>query len=331
MTGRHPQAGELPVHRVASAADASAVLTFLARLERGTPPPGWEALAVPMVDESESARLQRLAADELVEDEGWTAVRADRAGRIVGYAGVRGGSATSSDVVAELAIEPDDTAALIRLAGELAGIAHVRAARRLTVWLRRVTPEQQAAMSPAGFTVGRQLAVLGVDDAHPVAPTGAEVHHGIRLRRYRPGDDDGGVIAVLDAAYRDGPEGSWDAERFAAARRSTWFRADDLVVAEQVDDGRIVGVHWTKRRSATLGEVHNLAVDPRAHGSGIGGRLLDAGLVHLRQAGCTRVILWVDQANATAASLYAGRGFRPLWQDVAFHWEQPGGGTSVVT
>jgi mycothiol synthase len=104
-------------------------------------------------------------------------------------------------------------------------------------------------------------------------------------------------------------------ERFASRAAAPWFRHEDLLVAHD-DRGRIVGVHWTKRRSADVGEVYNLAVHPDARGKGVGAALLAAGFAHLAAAGMLDVLLWVDLANERALRLYVAHGFTLRWEDV---------------
>ena len=77
-------------------------------------------------------------------------------------------------------------------------------------------------------------------------------------------------------------------------------------------------MHWTKRRGEGVGEVYNLAVAPDGQGHGLGRRLLDAGLRHLRGIGCGEVLLWVDLANEAAIRLYTTAGFTARWEDIAF-------------
>jgi mycothiol synthase len=101
-----------------------------------------------------------------------------------------------------------------------------------------------------------------------------------------------------------------------------WFRAEDLLVAE-APDGRLLGLHWLKRREADVGEVYNLAVHPDGQGQRLGPLLLAAGLAHLRAVGCEDVLLWVDRANDRAVRLYEGEGFTTRWDDVALEHPTP--------
>jgi mycothiol synthase len=80
---------------------------------------------------------------------------------------------------------------------------------------------------------------------------------------------------------------------------------------------RPLGLHWTSRRAHGVGEVFNLAVDPAAHGRGVGRWLLAAGLAHLTRLGRREVVLWVDAANGPALALYQAAGFTPRAHDVA--------------
>lgn len=61
------------------------------------------------------------------------------------------------------------------------------------------------------------------------------------------------------------------------------------------------------------GALAELAVLARARGRGIGGRLHDAVVEHLRSAGATRLILLTQAAAVDARALYARRG----WVDLA--------------
>jgi mycothiol synthase len=123
-------------------------------------------------------------------------------------------------------------------------------------------------------------------------------------------------VRLLMRAY---PElAGWYADGFAVLCAAPWFRAEDLLLLESTaSDGALLGLHWMKRRSAGVGEVYNLAVDPDAQGRGYGPLLLDAGLAHLVAVGSREVVLWVDAANPRALELYRSRGFTPRWDDVS--------------
>jgi mycothiol synthase len=122
-------------------------------------------------------------------------------------------------------------------------------------------------------------------------------------------------VTLLSRAY---PElGGWYEHGFARLRDGDWFRAEDLLLLEDAADGRLLGLHWMKRRGDGVGEVYNLAVDPDAQGRGYGPLLLDIGLAHLAAVGSREVVLWVHATNTRAFGLYRSRGFEPRWEDVS--------------
>jgi len=281
-------------------------------------------LGIPLVDEGERLRLN--AAAEGSEDTrtprpAWRPIVACRDEEVVGYAGI---------------VVPDDPVDLAvgdlapaRLPGAWAGILPALLngleavigtdAAGLQVWVRHVDIGDLAPAVSAGYRVDRRLGVFGRtlgDQPAPEPPVGTVV------RPYRQDADDEAVVAVLAAAYEGTGDGGWDLARFRSRRRLPWFRAEDLLLAVDAD-GHVGGLHWLKRRDAMTGEVYNLAVHPDARGRGLGPLLLGAGLAHLREVGCTEVILWVDRANERAVSLYTRWGFETRWDDVALHHELP--------
>ncbi len=85
---------------------------------------------------------------------------------------------------------------------------------------------------------------------------------------FRPGDE-AELLRVNAAAFAHHPEqGSMDAAELAERMAEPWFDPADLLVA--ADGDRMLGFHWTKRHSATLGEVYVVAIDPDAQGRGLG-------------------------------------------------------------
>jgi mycothiol synthase len=271
------------------------------------------AAGVPLVDEAERLRLEGFAAASPPRA-GWVPLAARRDGEVVGYGALLVGD-PSGDARGDAALlgrdeGPGTLEALLRT---LADEAAAAAATHLQVWIRHAGPSELAAASAAGYAVERRLGVLGrplEGSERPTPPAGVEV------RAYRPDEDDEEVVAVLAAAYAGTAEAGWDLAAFRERRAWSWFRAEDLLVAE-VEPGRLGGVHWLKRRGGGVGEVYNLAVHPDAQGRRLGPLLLAAGLAHLHEVGCHEVLLWVDLANDRAVQLYTAQGFATRWEDVA--------------
>lgn len=272
-------------------------------------------LRVPVVDESERARLEIASADGNGLPSDWRAVLARRRDAVVGYAGIvtpPGAVTTSGDVALDRSDE-DCGPVLAALLGAAASLSEQHGAERVEVWLRHATAADVACAENEGYRLARRLAVLArdLDDLAPPDLPGDLV-----VRQFEPGTDEAAVVTVLAAAYGGTDDAGWDAAKFAARQAYDWFEPGDLLLALDTS-GEVMGLHWTKRRSPRVGEVYNLAVAPQAQGRRVGGALLDAGLHHLRQAGCEEVLLWVDRANEPALRLYRSRGFTTRWEDVA--------------
>jgi mycothiol synthase len=142
----------------------------------------------------------------------------------------------------------------------------------------------------------------------------------VELRSFQPGDE-GELLRVNAAAFAHHPEqGSMDAEELAERMAEPWFDPADLLVA--VERGRMHGFHWTKRHSATLGEVYVVAIDPAAQGKGLGRTLVDLGLRHLGSLGLDDVLLYVESDNAPAVHLYEKLGFTHAASDTHVMYER---------
>lgn len=263
----------------------------------------------PLVDEAERVRLEELAEGRDVA--GHRAVVARRSGEPAGYAGLvleDDGSGTV-DLAA-----PDDADAAVAALDAVESLARAEGAGTLQVWARRATEDDVRRLLDRGYVEARRLAVL----ARPLsrAPEQSPTPDGVVIRTYRPDQDDAAVVDVLARAYAGTAEAGWDLEGFRERRRYDWFDPDDLLLAVAAD-GAVAGIHWTKRRGPTVGEVYNLAVAPSAQGHRLGPALLTAGLRHLHRRGIREVLLWVDAANQRAVRLYEAQGFVTRWEDVA--------------
>lgn len=313
-------------------ADPADALAFLSGLEA--------ASGVPPVDEDERRRLAGLTP---IRDPGWhwDAHLADADGATVAYAGIRTPGAAPGAASGAAGTVPDTCVGRVDLAFDRARpdaqralaamLGHVRlhaggpdpAAPHgpLEAWVRGATAGDLATAAAVGFRETRRLHVLGVTreaivDRVPHAPV---VPAGLRLRAFdpeAPGDTDAAaVVRLLMRAYPASAPAF--VARFPVQRAADWFRAEDLLLLEEVGSGDLRALHWMKRRGDGVGEVYNLAVDPSAQGQGHGALLLEAGLRHLADVGSREVWLWVDAANAPAVALYRSRGFTARWDDVS--------------
>jgi mycothiol synthase len=289
-----------------------------------------EDLGAPVVDESEQERLRALEAGDPRPDS-WRSALLRVGDRAVAYAAVvlpygsHTGVATGDVAVRRRLPDPSGvTAAALQAARDLVVDTDVRS---LQVWIRAVGPAELEGAEAAGGFVERELHVMsrGLPSADPVGHQALEDLEaaGGRVRSYHPDKDDTEVVAILAEAYEGTDDGGWDLDRFRVRRAYPWFDPEDLLVAEDAD-GHLLGLHWLKRRGGGEGEVYNLAVRPGAQGRRLGPALLQAGLDHLADSGCDRVVLWVDDANERAVRLYQRQGFAIRSTDVAVELDLDG-------
>jgi mycothiol synthase len=186
-------------------------------------------------------------------------------------------------------------------------------------WSHGDHPAAAALARRTGFDRVRELWVMRRSLAGLTeTPSGAGA---VPLRSFRPGDE-AEVLRVNAAAFAHHPEqGSMDADELAERMAEPWFEPAGLLVA--ADGDRLLGFHWTKRHSATLGEVYVVGIDPASQGLGLGKVLVDAGLRHLRDGGAEDVLLYVESDNVPAVRLYEGLGFTHAPADTHVMYVRP--------
>jgi len=143
-----------------------------------------------------------------------------------------------------------------------------------------------------------------------------------------------------NAAFADHPDqGGWTEDDILLREKEPWFDPAGFLLAERsgsaedqhqddgADDGKpeLIGFHWTKIHGSTgkhahepIGEVYVLGVHPSARGMRLGPALTIAGLRYLRSRGLSQVMLYVDESNTAAISLYSGLGFTRWDTDVSY-------------
>ncbi|MCC5996243.1 MAG: GNAT family N-acetyltransferase [Oceanicaulis sp.] len=149
----------------------------------------------------------------------------------------------------------------------------------------------------------------------------------VLVRKARPGDER--ALALAGAAtFLDSYAGVVDGAaivRHCAERHTPEVYAAALAdpdqalwIAEQAPGGAPVGyLHLTppdlpvEIRPGDI-EMKRIYVLSRLHRSGLGLRLLEAGLAHARAAGRSRILLGVYQGNERALAFYRAQGFTSL-------------------
>jgi predicted GNAT family N-acyltransferase len=96
-----------------------------------------------------------------------------------------------------------------------------------------------------------------------------------------------------------------------------WDGDDDAAtfhLGARAEDGRVVAIStWIRRRypdrpADDAVQLRGMATDPAVRGTGVGARLLVAGLTRCADAGAT--LVWA-RARATAVPFYTRHGFAP--------------------
>lgn len=240
---------------------------------------------------NEAARL-RLKHDGLSESDLWLV---DGAGSTAGFA-LRHGSEV------DLAVAP--RARSRGLGSALAAVA-LSGDGPVTAWSHGDHPAAARLAAAHHLERAREMWVLRRSTAARLPDVPAA--EGVVVRTFAT-DDMAELLRVNAAAFAHHPEqGAMDAANLAERMDESWFDPAGLIVA--VDGPRMLGFHWTKRHSPSLGEVYVVGIDPRAQGRGLGKLLTLAGLHHLAGTGVESVMLYVESDNAPAISVYSGLGF----------------------
>jgi mycothiol synthase len=189
------------------------------------------------------------------------------------------------------------------------------------IWAHGNLEPARATAASLGLTAARELLQMQRPLADlPPTPTA----DGVRFATYAGPDDDADVLRVNNAAFSWHPEqGGWTAADIAERRGEPWFDPAGLFLAYDETSAELLGFHWTKVHSASLGEVYIVGVDPSAQGRGLGAVLTLLGLHHLadrlldsdRDA---RVMLYVEADNSAAVKTYRRLGFDVVNADVAY-------------
>jgi mycothiol synthase len=187
----------------------------------------------------------------------------------------------------------------------------------LHVWAHGARSRLSPVLAARDFRPVRTLLQL----RRPLAPVAERpTPEGVRIDPFVVGRDEDAWVRVNAAAFASHPEqGRWTRADLEAREAQAWFDPAGFLLAWRGNE--LLGYHWTKVHSATLGEVYVLGVDPSAQGLGLGGVLLDRGLAHLLARGCHEVLLYVEADNTVALRLYERSGFSEYDRDT--QWRSP--------
>lgn len=173
------------------------------------------------------------------------------------------------------------------------------------LWIQEVDDASDSVATRIGFQQYRDLWQLRC-----TLPNTAS---GLTTRAFTLDDLDD-FIGVNNRAFHWHPEQSGlTREKVLATTEEPWFDADGFRLLHDHDgDGRLIGFCWTKihgDEAPPLGEIYVIAIDPSAHGRGLGKPMTLAGLEWLTAAGLEHGMLYVESDNDPANATYAGIGF----------------------
>lgn len=176
----------------------------------------------------------------------------------------------------------------------------------VTWWVDEATPGMAARAADRGLAPHRTLYEMR-------RPLPHELSADVETRSFRPGVDNAAWLQVNNRAFAaHGEQGGWNADTLAARMNEPWFDADGFRLYDL--DGELAAFCWTKVHPPTdtseeIGEIYVIAVDPDAHGRGLGKQLTLAGLDSMTARGIRTANLYVDADNVAAVSLYERLGF----------------------
>jgi mycothiol synthase len=180
-------------------------------------------------------------------------------------------------------------------------------------WLYQPTDAITDRAAAHGFRFDRDL--LQMRRRLPVGLRAAVV-----TRSFVVGHDEDAWLAVNNRAFAGHAEqGTWTVATLHHRMAQPWFDADGFRLHER--EGRLAAFCWTKRHSATTGEIYVIGVDPDFQGLGLGKQLTLAGLDHLHDNGASDALLYVDGANVAARAMYERLGFAVHRTDRAFSFD----------
>jgi mycothiol synthase len=244
-------------------------------------------------------------------------------GALLGYARLD----TEDDAAAELVVAPAARGAGVGTA-LLAHVEQLAGDRPLSVWAHGDLPAATALAGRRGYRRARVLLQMRRDLAGVDADPRPALPEGITVRPFRPGHDEEAWLRVNARAFAWHPEQSrWTPQDLSLREAEPWFDPDGFLLAwrgEPDDGGTLLGFHWTKVHppgdagDQAVGEIYVLGVDPDAQGLRLGRALTDLGLAHLRGRGLAEVLLYTEEDNVAAVSLYERSGFRRFSVDVSW-------------
>ena len=152
-------------------------------------------------------------------------------------------------------------------------------------------------------------------------PLSVELPPNARLRAFEPSRDAAMWLSLHNRVFAEHPEqGRWEPADLEARLEQPWFDPRDVLLAEDVPSQRLIGFCWAKipHDESQPGEIYIVGIDPAARGRGLGRRLTELGLAHIRSRGRPAAMLYVESDNLAAIRMYESLGFVPHAKHVCY-------------
>ena len=186
----------------------------------------------------------------------------------------------------------------------------------LTAWSHGDHPAARALASELRFVAARTLLELRKPLLDSEVGASASVEGG-SISAFRPGVDDAEWVALNALVFATHPEQGAITEADLEARQAeSWFNSDDFLILRDAE-GRMIGYNWLKVDGA-IGEIYVIGVQAESAGHGLGRVLMQAGLEHLADVGCTTAALYVEADSVGPVHLYRTLGFVDHTVDVQY-------------
>lgn len=180
------------------------------------------------------------------------------------------------------------------------------------LWIHGVTDDADA--------LARSLGAVAYRDLWQVRCPLPAARSSLETRAFTPADTDA-LVAVNNRAFSWHPEQSgMTRESLQATMAEPWFNPDGFRLFER--DGQLLGFCWTKMHAEMEpphGEIYVIAVDPSAHGQGLGTPMTLAGLDWISDQGIEHALLYVESDNDPANATYRKIGFTRFRTDRAYN------------